>query len=56
MSRRRDKGGPTDDKPKPRPEPKRSQAGGDRLAARLRAQARKLLGKHYANKYRTGGR
>jgi hypothetical protein len=56
MSRRRDKGGPADDKPKPRPEPKRGGAGDDRLAARLRAQVRKLLGKHYANKYRTGGR
>lgn len=38
------------DRPKPRKENKKPQASGNK---RLAQQTRKLLGKHYASKYRT---
>lgn len=52
-----------DEKPKragpsgPKPQPPREEpARAGKLAGRLRALSRKVLGKHYASKYRSGAR
>ena len=55
--RRRDGGKPPEhERDKTRPPPKHDRGGAGKIGARLQEQSRKVLGKHYANKYRTSGR
>jgi hypothetical protein len=56
MTRKGEKRPPAPSEPKPRQPPRQEPTRASKLAGRLQALSRKVLGKHYAAKYRGGDR